>query len=89
LESGEFGGFAEMAADKGMSVQRLVIAWLMHYSPAIIPIPGPTQVESVRDTTAAVDVALTKDEVNHLTESLPESLPKSHELLPFPPRRGA
>jgi hypothetical protein len=43
----------------------------------------------VRDTMAAADVALTQDEVDHLTELLPESLPKSHELLPFPPRRGA
>ena len=89
LESGEFGGFAEMAAEKGVSVQRLVIAWLMHYSPAIIPIPGPTRPESVRDTMAAAEVTLSADEVNHITQSLPESLPKSDELLPFPPRRGA
>ena len=89
LESGSFGGFAEMAADKGVSVERLVIAWLLHYSPVIIPIPGPTRPENVRDTMAAADLALTADEVATLSESLPESLPKSDELLPFPPRRGA
>ena len=89
LESGSFGGFAAMAADKGVSVERLVIAWLLHYSPVIIPIPGPTRPENVRDTMAAADLALTADEVTTLTESLPESLPKSDELLPFPPRRGA
>ena len=89
LESGSFGGFAAMAADKGVSVERLVIAWLLHYSPVIIPIPGPTRPENVRDTMAAADLALTADEVTTLTESLPKSLPKSDELLPFPPRRGA
>jgi len=89
LESGSFGGFAEMAADRGVSVERLVIAWLLHYSPVIIPIPGPTRPENVRDTMAAADLALTNDEVTVLTESLPEGMPKSEELLPFPPRRGA
>lgn len=88
LESGEVGGFAEMAREKGISVERMVIAWLLHYSPVIIPIPGPTRPESVRDTVAAVDVVLTAEEVDYLTNSLPESLPKSDELLPFPPRRA-
>jgi len=37
---------------------------------------------------AAAEVTLSADEVNHLTQSLPESLPKSDELLPFPPRRA-
>lgn len=89
LESGTFGSFAEMAADKGVSVERLVVAWLLHYSPVIIPIPGPTRPENVKDTMAAADLALTADEVNALTQSLPEGMPKSDELLPFPPRRGA
>lgn len=88
LESGEVGGFAEMATTKEISVQRLVIAWLLHYSPTLIAIPGATKPETVLDSVAAADVALSREEVALLTASLPESVPKSDELFPAPPRRS-
>lgn len=87
LSSGKVGAFAEMASKKGISVPRLVLAWLLHYSPAIIALPGATRPESVRDSALAAEVQLSSDEVSALTDSLPPTLPISDELLPYPPRR--
>ena len=76
-----------MASKKGISVPRLVLSWLLHYSPAIIALPGATRPESVRDSALAAEVQLSSDEVSALTASLPPTLPISDELLPYPPRR--
>lgn len=88
LMRGEVGAFAEVAATHGISVPRLVIAWLLASSPVIIPLPGATRAETVSDSAAAVDVNLTSDEVTMLTASLPESEPRRDELTPPPPLRG-
>lgn len=88
LISGEVGGFAEMANEKGISVPRLVLAWLLHYSPNLIALPGATRPESVRDSVGAASVRLSQEEVDTLTKSLPESLPVDGGLLPYPQRRG-
>lgn len=88
ITSGEVGAFVSMAGDKNVTPQALVLAWLMAYSPAIIPIPGATRAATIRDSVSAVDITLTDDEVDALTASLPESLPRSEELEPSPPFRA-
>jgi aryl-alcohol dehydrogenase-like predicted oxidoreductase len=88
LVSGEVGAFAEVANSHGISVPRLVIAWLLAYSPVMIPLPGATREETVSDAAAAVNVELTDDEVAKLTASLPESEPRRDELDPPPPLRA-
>jgi aryl-alcohol dehydrogenase-like predicted oxidoreductase len=88
ISDGEAGGFVQMARDKNVSPQALTLAWLLAYSPVIIPIPGATRPESVRDSISAVEIPLNHGEVSELTRSLPESLPRSPELEPTAPFRA-
>ena len=88
ISEGEAGGFVEMARHKDVSPQALTLAWLLAYSPVIIPIPGATRPQSVRDSISAVEISLTTDEVKELSRSLPESLPRSAELEPTAPFRA-
>lgn len=62
----EYDEIVEMAEEKGISPQRLVLAWLMARSPQILPIPGASQVATAEDSLQAVDVKLTEDEVQRL-----------------------
>jgi aryl-alcohol dehydrogenase-like predicted oxidoreductase len=52
------GTLAEAANRFGMSPHRLVIAWMLAKSPAVIPIPGARRVESIADSAKASDVEL-------------------------------
>lgn len=84
LSEDDRGGFADLAATKGVSTPAAVLAWLLKYSPVIIPIPGATRAESVRDCVSALDVELSDEEFAALTASLGESAPRSSELDPTP-----
>ena len=77
-----------VAGEKNVTPEALVLAWLLAYSPVIIPIPGATRAETIRDSVSAAGIELTGAEVEALTASLPESLPRSEELEPSPPFRG-
>ena len=88
ITSGEAGDFVSVAGEKNVTPQALVLAWLLAYSPVIIPIPGATRAETIRDSVSAAGIELTGAEVEALTASLPESLPRSEELEPSPPFRG-
>lgn len=88
ITRGEAGAFGEMAQEKQVSPESLVLAWLLAYSPVIIPIPGATRVESIRDSVSAAEISLTPQERDTLSASLPESLPRSEELEPSPPWRN-
>jgi aryl-alcohol dehydrogenase-like predicted oxidoreductase len=54
----------------------------------IIPIPGATRVESVRDSASAADFELTDSEFAEINSALPESAAVSPELSPHPLLRG-
>jgi len=88
ITSGETGAFVTMAQEKQVSPESLVLSWLLAHSPVIIPIPGATRVESIRDAVSAANLTLSDEERDALTASLPESLPRSEELEPSPPWRG-
>lgn len=76
-----------MAEEKGCSVPVVTLAWLMAYSPAIIPIPGATRTSSIEDCVSAAGLELTDQEAEAITASLPPSFPRSHELEPTAPFR--
>lgn len=60
------GAFAEIGKERGVSPQRVAIAWALAVSPALIPIPGASRPESVLDTVAALELELTPDELCRL-----------------------
>jgi len=68
----EIAALRELADEHEVSVQRVVLAWLLSRSPAMLPIPGASRIESVEDSVAADRVALRADEIARIDrETLP------------------
>jgi aryl-alcohol dehydrogenase-like predicted oxidoreductase len=61
-----FAVFADVAQDHGVSPQRVCLAWMLAKSPVVIPIPGATHPETIRDSAAATDLRLSADELGRL-----------------------
>jgi aryl-alcohol dehydrogenase-like predicted oxidoreductase len=61
-----FAAFADVAQDHGVSPQRVCLAWMLAKSPVVIPIPGATRPETIRDSAAAADLTLSADELARL-----------------------
>lgn len=62
----EFAAFDAVAKARGVSPQRVALAWQLQRSAAIIPIPGASRPESALDSLAAADLTLTPDELERL-----------------------
>jgi pyridoxine 4-dehydrogenase len=57
------GGVLDKAAKKhGASVSQLALAWLLHRSPVIVPIPGTSSVKHLEQNTAAASLKLSDAE---------------------------
>lgn len=67
-----FGGlkdnaaFGAIAAQRGVSPQQVCLAWLLARSDRMIPIPGSSRPETIRDSAAATHLTLTPDELARL-----------------------
>lgn len=57
---------AAIAAERGVSPQRVCLAWELSVSPVVIPIPGASRPGSILDSAAAVELDLTDREVRLL-----------------------
>ncbi|WP_350279628.1 aldo/keto reductase [Kribbella sp. HUAS MG21] len=55
--------FHTLAAELGVSPQRLTLAWMLAKSPYVVPIPGSSRPETIRDSYAAIELTLTADQV--------------------------
>jgi pyridoxine 4-dehydrogenase len=55
-----------IAARHGVTTAQLSLAWLLHYSPAMVPIPGTTSIGHLRQNLAAQDIELTPGELEQL-----------------------
>jgi aryl-alcohol dehydrogenase-like predicted oxidoreductase len=58
--------FREVAEAHGVSPQQVTLAWMLAKSPVVIPIPGSSRPETIRDSAKAVDLQLTDEEVARL-----------------------
>jgi aryl-alcohol dehydrogenase-like predicted oxidoreductase len=58
--------FKEVADARGVSAQQVCLAWMLALSPIVIPIPGSSRPETIRDSAAAADLELTADELARL-----------------------
>lgn len=58
-----FAAFAEVAAGRGVSPQQVCLAWLLARSPRVIPIPGASRPETIRDSVAAAELTLDASEL--------------------------
>jgi aryl-alcohol dehydrogenase-like predicted oxidoreductase len=61
--------FHKLAAELGVSPQKLTLAWMLAKSPVVIPIPGSSRPETIRDSYSAIDLTLTPDQVATLDAS--------------------
>jgi aryl-alcohol dehydrogenase-like predicted oxidoreductase len=48
-------------------VGQVAIAWLLHLSPAMLPIPGTSRRTHLEENVAAADIRLTPDQLEQLT----------------------
>jgi aryl-alcohol dehydrogenase-like predicted oxidoreductase len=53
--------YKALAREAGCTPAQLALAWLLHKGPDIIPIPGTTSVEHLREDLAAADVKLSQE----------------------------
>jgi aryl-alcohol dehydrogenase-like predicted oxidoreductase len=60
------GPLAEAASRHGASPAQLALAWLLHRSPVMLPIPGTSSVEHLEENMQAAAISLTDDEVEAL-----------------------
>ncbi|MGW7293205.1 aldo/keto reductase [Streptomyces xiamenensis] len=58
-----FAPFAQVARDRGVSPQRVCLAWMLAKSPVVVPIPGASRPETITDSAAAPELTLTADEL--------------------------
>jgi aryl-alcohol dehydrogenase-like predicted oxidoreductase len=61
-----FAPFKEVADAHGVSPQQVALAWELAQSPVVVPIPGSSRPETVRDSIQAADLVLTPDELARL-----------------------
>jgi aryl-alcohol dehydrogenase-like predicted oxidoreductase len=72
--AGELGSandaFAKVAAAHGVSPQRVCLAWMLALSPVVVPIPGSSRPETIRDSVAAAELTLTAEEIAQLSAAV-------------------
>lgn len=54
--------FQTIADDRGVSPQQVALAWELSLAPVVIPIPGASRPETIRDSAAASTLELTEEE---------------------------
>ncbi|WP_035283372.1 aldo/keto reductase [Actinokineospora spheciospongiae] len=69
-KAGDLGGgaepFAAVARAHGVSPQQVALAWMLAKAPVVVPIPGSSRPESIRDSAAAAELTLTGAELADL-----------------------
>jgi aryl-alcohol dehydrogenase-like predicted oxidoreductase len=65
----EAPAFTEVAAELGVSVYRVTLAWHLAQADVVLPIPGATRAASIIDSAAAADLDLSADQVARLNAS--------------------
>ena len=58
----QHSAFARVAEAHDVSPQQVCLAWLLGLSPRVIPIPGASRPETIRDSAAAPLLELTDEE---------------------------
>ncbi|MCW2869142.1 aldo/keto reductase [Actinacidiphila oryziradicis] len=61
-----FDAFAQVAQAHGVSPQQVSLAWELAKAPVVIPIPGSSRPETIRDSVAAADLKLSAEELDRL-----------------------
>jgi aryl-alcohol dehydrogenase-like predicted oxidoreductase len=65
--AGRHGAFQEVADEAGASVYQVALAWELALAPVVIPIPGASRPESIRDSASAAELVLTAQQIARLS----------------------
>jgi aryl-alcohol dehydrogenase-like predicted oxidoreductase len=66
--------FHTIARERGVSPQQVALAWLLSRSPTVIPIPGASRPETIRDSAGAADLRLSPEDLSRL-DGTPTRMP--------------
>lgn len=73
LGNGKFsatgGPLEAMAAELGVTVPQISLAWLLRRSPVILPIPGTSSLQHLEDNCEASEISLTDIQYQELADS--------------------
>jgi aryl-alcohol dehydrogenase-like predicted oxidoreductase len=64
----------ELATSKGCTPAQLALAWLLTRHDNVIPIPGTSSVKRLEENVAAVDIALTSQELDRIEQIAPHGV---------------
>ena len=64
------GAVAEVAAAVGATPGQVALAWLLHRSPVMLPIPGTSSVAHLEDNVAAAAIELTDEQFAELRDAI-------------------
>jgi len=73
---------SEIAKAKGCTPAQLALAWLLHRSPYIVPIPGTRRIARLEENAAATSIALTNAEERRIAEVLAKQTVAGTRYLP-------
>lgn len=65
--AGRHGAFQEVADEVGASVYQVTLAWELTLAPVVVPIPGASRPESIRDSAGAAELVLTAEQAARLS----------------------
>jgi pyridoxine 4-dehydrogenase len=63
------GPLDKIAKQHGVTVSQLALAWLLHESPVILPIPGTSSVDHLEENIGAASVSLSDEEWSEVAKS--------------------
>ena len=67
--AGRHNPVKDAAQAHGVSPQQVALAWLLALSPVMIPIPGASRPETITDSLQAVELELSRDELDAISEA--------------------
>jgi aryl-alcohol dehydrogenase-like predicted oxidoreductase len=59
-----------VAKDKNTTPAKVALAWLLAQKPWIVPIPGTTKMDRMKENASAIDVQLTEQDLNRIGQGL-------------------
>ena len=62
-----YAAFQRIATERGVSPQRVCLAWELALAPVVIPIPGASRPASIQDSVLALEITLTAEEMAELS----------------------
>lgn len=68
----------QIARDKGVTPGQLALAWVLAQGQDIVPIPGTKRIKYLEENVAAINIKLSKDELDKIESIFPQSAVAGH-----------